>query len=714
MELILKDLSKEDKKIINGLKTLGIERPSDLILYMPRGYIDTSVSSLISSVEVGGSPSFFRLKILSKPSERLIKSGSKLITFRASDGFSSAQVSCFASAPKKSTGSFNSQYTLSGMLTSLNPGDQINLFGTVEIFNNNRQINLRRIVPDEQVNMIIPQYKGAIRILNEKNATNEKSDKKKKVEIKSEKVQQRVCMAFSNQDIVKECLLRIFYALKSNQKYILSIINSKFSSLYECLYKIHFPSSIEEANEAKSELIKIGTYQIYKNSRDRTTIVDESCVFDIDSNIVHDLFSRIEFPPTNDQLNATIEIINDLNKNKPMRRILSGDVGVGKTLPYLVSAVAAQMKGRSVGIMIPNVIVASQVATELKKYFPEIPFILLQKGDAKKKGFFIGDNKPILIGTSSLIFALKDSDYKIEYLIVDEQHRMGVQQREILKNSTTHSLEATATAIPRTMAIVCNGGLDVSVIKEKPVKKNIKTIIMEEKDKVELMRKIKSIVDMGRQVAIIYPIVEKKKENDDENDDPLIEPDDQYNESEDDNKVKEVVVAGEQMEKYFPNKVCVLHGKMKSDEKERKIQEMKDNKYNVLIASTVIEIGVTVPSMMAVIVVDADRYGVTTLHQLRGRIDRKGEITAMGEFGTFIMMVRRKINEKIRDRLAILVNHDDGFKIAEEDMIQRGFGDLSKIGSKQSGESSSIFYNLKIPHETLPPMFEYFESIENK
>lgn len=710
MELILNNLSKEEKKIVSGLKSIGIERPSDLILYMPRSYIDTSTSSLISNVDIGGSPSFFKLKILSKPSGRLLKNGTKLITFRASDGISSAQVSCFASSPKKSTGSFNEEYTLEGMLTKLNAGDYINLFGTVDIYNNNKQINLRRIVPNDQINMIIPQYRGAVRLISEKGD----SSKKKKIEIKSEKIQQRVAMAFSDQSIVKECLLRVLYALKSNQKHILSITNSKFSSIYECLYKIHFPSSINEANEAKSDLIKIGTYQIYKNSRDRTTVVDDSCIFNIDVNIVMELFSRVEFPPTNDQLKATIEIVNDLNKNKPMRRILSGDVGVGKTLPYLVSAVASQMMGKNVGIMIPNVLVASQVATELKKYFPEIPFILLQKGDAKKKGFSIGENNPILIGTSSLIFALKDSDYKIDYLIVDEQHRMGVQQREILKNSTTHSLEATATAIPRTMAIVCNGGLDVSVIKEKPVVKKIKTIIMEEKDKVELMRKIKSIVDMGRQVAIIYPIVEKNEQEQEQGEDSqLIEPDDQYNESDDDNKVREVVIAGEQMEKYFPNEVCVLHGKMKSDEKEKKIQEMKDNKYKILIASTVIEIGVTVPSMMAVIVVDADRYGVTTLHQLRGRIDRKGEITAMGEFGIFIMMIRRKINEKIRDRLAILVNHDDGFKIAEEDMIQRGFGDLSKLGSKQSGESSSIFSNLKIPHETLPSMFEYFESIEN-
>lgn len=710
MELILKDLSKEEKKIITGLKSIGIERPSDLILYMPRSYIDTSTPSLISNVEIGGSPSFFRLKILSKPSSRLLKNGTKLITFSSSDGFSSAQVSCFASSPKKSTGGFNDQYTLEGMITSLNAGDYINLFGTVDIYNGNKQINLRRIVPDDQTNMIIPQYKGAVRLVSEKG----NSEKKKRLEIKSEKIQQRIKMAFSNQDVVKECLLRIIYALKSNQKYILEVTNSKFSSIYECLYKIHFPSSIDEANEAKSDLIKIGTYQIYKNSRDRTTITDDSCIFNIDVSIINDLFSRIEFPPTNDQLKATIEIVKDLNKNKPMRRILSGDVGVGKTLPYLISAVAAQMKGRNVGIMIPNVLVALQVATELKKYFPEIPFILLQKGDAKKKGFSIGENNPILIGTSSLIFALKDSDYKIEYLIVDEQHRMGVQQREILKNSTTHSLEATATAIPRTMAIVCNGGLDVSVIKEKPVVKKIKTMIMEEKDKIELMKKIKSIVDMGRQVAIIYPIVEKKEQDQNQEDDAtLIEPDDQYEEPEDE-KVREVVIAGEQMEKYFPNKVCVLHGKMKPEEKEKKIQEMKDNKYNVLIASTVIEIGVTVPSMMAVIVVDADRYGVTTLHQLRGRIDRKGEITAMGEFGLFIMMIRRKMNQKIRDRLSILVNHDDGFKIAEEDMIQRGFGDLSKLGSKQSGESSSIFYNLKIPHETLPSMFEYFESIENK
>lgn len=709
MELSLPPLGEDDKKIVSRLKSIGIERPSDLILYMPTGYINTGTPSIINKCELGGGAQYFKLRVLSTPTEKALKNNLKLISFKVTDGYSVAYLSCFANTPKKQT-KFSMEFSLPTMLSSFVVNDELHCFATVELYNDYRQLKLVSLVPSDKINAIVPEYKGAVRITKTKPKEGAKPEKKR-MEIKSDTIKARVEMAFSSPDVVRESMMRVMYAIRKNQKTILEMVGARSASLYECLYKIHFPSSIEEANAAKEELTKIAIYQIYCNSRDRTSITDESCRFGITRGLIEELVARLPFTPTKSQMRSIWEICKDLNKNKPMRRILSGDVGVGKTTPCIITAVAAHLLGRVVAIMIPNVLVAAQVCAELKACFPEIPTLLLKKGDSKKKGFSLGDNNPILIGTSSLIFALKDTDFRVDYLIVDEQHRMGVEQREILKNSCTHSLEATATAIPRTMAIIFNGGLDISIIDEQPVYKDVKTVIMEDKDKRDLFSLIKKIVAMNRQVAIIYPIVEKKEEDTEEDGEVLISGDEEP-EDEDDNLIREVVVAGEKMEKFFPGKVCVLHGKMNQKEKDQILSEMKAGRYNIMIASTVIEIGVTIPSMMAVAVIDADRYGATTLHQLRGRIDRKGEITAEGGHGTFVMMVRRKMNQKIRDRLGILVRHNDGFKIAEEDMMQRGFGDLSKIGSRQSGHSSSIFMNLKIPHEMLPGMFEYYDSLE--
>lgn len=719
MELSLPPLGEDDKKIVSRLKSIGIERPSDLILYMPTGYINTGTPSIINKCELGGGAQYFKLRVLSTPTEKALKNNLKLITFKVTDGYSFATLSCFANTPQKQN-NFSIEFSLPAMLSSFVVNDELHCFATVELYKDYRQLKLVSLVPSNKINAIVPEYKGAVRISKVKQKEGVKpkegaKPKKKRTEIKSDTIKARVEMAFSSPDVVRESMMRVMYAIRKNQKTILEMVGARSASLYECLYKIHFPSSIEEANEAKEELTKIAIYQIYCNSRDRTSITDESCRFGITRRLIEGLVARLPFTPTKSQMRSIWEICKDLNKNKPMRRILSGDVGVGKTTPCIITAVAAHLLGRVVAIMIPNVLVAAQVCAELKACFPEIPTLLLKKGDSKKKGFSLGDNNPILIGTSSLIFALKDTDFRVDYLIVDEQHRMGVEQREILKNSCTHSLEATATAIPRTMAIIFNGGLDISIIDEQPVYKDIRTVIMDDKDKRNLFMLIRESVAMNRQVAIIYPIV-KKKEEEIEGEggtegETLISGNEEPGD-EDDNLIREVVVAGEKMEKLFPGKVCVLHGKMSQTEKDQILGEMKDGRYNIMIASTVIEIGVTIPGMALVAVVDADRYGATTLHQLRGRIDRKGEITAEGGHGTFVMMVRRKMNQKIRDRLGILVRHNDGFKIAEEDMMQRGFGDLSKIGSRQSGHSSSIFMNLKIPHEMLPGMFEYYDSLE--
>lgn len=670
------NLTKDEKKLVARLGALEIEQPSDLLLFPPIQYMDYRQPQMINKCLDG--KGYFKLTVSTFPRLFQNNGGTPRTVFSVSDGRNNAEVCIFGQA-------FD--------FKDLKVGETIHCRAEVKTWNGKLQLGNPEIVPESQRGRVVPVYKGKPKVVTP--AT----------------VYQRVQKAFPLYQ--QQAVERILEATGESEEDLLSISGVRAGSLKHWLERLHQPKTMEEAENALEDAARIAAYQVYCMAKQREEIHDPNCNLGISYDTVRELIEHIPFQMTRDQRRTVKEIIDDLNKEKPMKRLLSGDVGVGKTIAYLVPAVAAQKSGRRVAIMIPSTLVAQQVTKELGEYWPEVPVRLLEGGSSakrKKQPLDLSDN-PVLIGTSALIFALEKQEHHLDFLIVDEQHKMGREQREILKASHTHVLEATATAIPRTMAIISHGGMDISIIREKPVVKNIKTAVVEEKHRGKVFEEIRRVIEAGRQVAIIYPVVEKKEDPNGE-DENLI--DGEAPAQETNEKLTEVVEAGKLMEKSFPGRVCVLHGKMKQDEKSETMREMKAGKYDILVASSVIEIGVTVPSMMMVLVIDADRYGATTLHQLRGRIDRKGEITAEGGRGLFLMMVRRKMNEKIQNRLNILVNHDDGFDIAEEDMRQRGFGDISASGTRQSGSTNSVLINVKVTPERLAEMFERFDGEERK
>lgn len=659
----------DEKKLLSRTARLHVEEPSDLLFIVPKSLDDFSRRSRISLMEQGDR-GFFKLKNLTYPKKWDSRKNSKMSGFRltATDGETVVDLMINGIAFE---------------ISKLKPNEFFYCTGKLSEWNGRLQLTDITWIPSKKIGGIYPVYPSVPKTIT------------------SEKVSEKINIALENYiDIATKRIIKA--SACSSEQEVIEGAGIPFQSLKEFFYALHKPSSVDVFDSAIKSIKKIACFEVVSYAEQKEDIEVEESYIDIDEEYVNKLIKRTPFPLTSDQKFVIKDIINDLKSNKPMDRLLSGDVGTGKTIAYMIPVIAAVKAGKRVAIMVQSFLVANQVSKEINEYFPEIK-VVFKAGVMKKKEMEevekkINEGNSIIVGTSAITSSITNKDFDLDLLIVDEQHRMGKEQREELRKNHTNILEATATAIPRTMAIISHGGMDISYLKEKPVYKNIKTVIWDESHQKDLMTEIKNIVKEGYQCAIVYPVVDEKDKLIDENEDEEID------KTEERKKVKHAVEAYEKMCKFFPDNVALLHGKMKDADKESVLQGLKENKKQILIASSVIEIGVTLPSMMMLAVIDPDLHGVTSLHQLRGRVDRNGKITKSGLIPKFIMMVRRNMTEKISDRLNILVSHDDGFEVAEQDMLQRGFGELS--GTKQSGSTSSIFIGVKLTPQCVTDFIE--------
>lgn len=263
-----------------------------------------------------------------------------------------------------------------------------------------------------------------------------------------------------------------------------------------------------------------------------------------------------------------------------------------------------------------------------------------------------------------------------DLLIVDEQQKSSREQREILLGKHTNFLEATATAIPRTMGLVAHGSLNISIIKESPVKKEIISKIIFEKEKRDIFAQIKAQLALGNRCAVVLPAVEAKLTGSPELDA--------------ENERKSVVSAVDIWEKSFQGQVIGLHGRMKESEKISLLDQVRQGVYSVVLATSLIEIGVTIPNLTLILVIHPEKYGASSLHQLRGRLVRNG-----GK-GAFYLLAEDDVSEKTMERLKAVCAIKDGFELATADFEQRGFGDLGSDGTEQSGQPICLFKNIRI------------------
>jgi len=378
----------------------------------------------------------------------------------------------------------------------------------------------------------------------------------------------------------------------------------------------------------------------------------------------NELIDILDFSLTNDQIKAIEEINNDLSSSTKMFRLLQGDVGSGKTIVSLLSAYNTINSGFQVAMMAPTEILAKQHYNLAKKIFPKnlhIEFIS-GKTDYKTKKKIIEDLSiqkiDIIFGTHA-IFQKKINFKNLGLIIIDEQHKFGVNQRKRLSDKGGNNCDVllmTATPIPRTLTMTIYGDMDLSIIREKPkVRKPIKTYSKLENKINDIIKFIKKEINLNNQIFWVCPLIDESKKLDHSS----------------------AVKKFNYLKKMFPNQVSLLHGKTDKNEKETILKKFQENKFKILVSTTIIEVGIDFPNANVIIIENANKFGLSQLHQLRGRVGRGIKES------TCILMFKSNLSENAKKRIKILKNSNDGFVISEEDMKIRGFGDI--LGFKQSG-----------------------------
>ena len=448
-------------------------------------------------------------------------------------------------------------------------------------------------------------------------------------------------------------------------EYLLSKYN--LCDLNTAIKQIHFPDNFENFNKARKRLVfeELLSMQLALLSL-KSQYEVESEGISLDKNVkMSELIDKLPFRLTKAQLRVLEEIDNDLESSKPMNRLLQGDVGSGKTVVAEIAAYKAVKSGYQVAIMAPTAILATQHLESFTSLLDDtgIKCELLISGISKKKKEDILERLKngeidILIGTHALLE--ENVVFKnLGLVVTDEQHRFGVRQRSTIakKGDNPNVLVMTATPIPRTLALILYGDLDISIIDELPPnRKKIDTFPVTKEMDDRVNNFIKEQIDSGRQAYIVCPLVEDSEEIDARSVLELAE------------KYKNVV--------FKDYKVEYLHGKMKPKEKDEIMERFKNKDIDILISTTVIEVGVNVPNANIMVIENAERFGLAQLHQLRGRVGR-------GEYKSYCILKYQGNSDVIRKRMNVMKATNDGFIISEKDLELRGTGEF--FGTKQHG-----------------------------
>lgn len=436
------------------------------------------------------------------------------------------------------------------------------------------------------------------------------------------------------------------------------------ASLDFAIRQIHFPESFENLEKARYRLIfeellilQLGLLKLKSKKKNETAI-------HINKNYTKEFYSLLPFAPTNAQKRAISECIEDMSKEYAMNRLVQGDVGSGKTAVGAGVIYTAVKNGFQCALMAPTEILAAQhMDTISQMLFPTGIKIDLLTGstNAKQKheikSRLINGETDLVIGTHALI--QNDVEFRnLGVVITDEQHRFGVNQRANLamKGNEVHTLVMSATPIPRTLALMIYGDLDISVLDELPAgRRKIRTDVVDTRYHKRIYEFVKKAIARGEQAYIVCPLVEEGETD--------LLPATQYAEK----------LAQNEFKGY---NIGLLHGKMKAKDKDNVMTAFSDGSIKILVSTTVIEVGVDVPNATVMVIENAERFGLSQLHQLRGRVGR-------GSVQSYCILVSDSKSETAQNRLAIMKEYSDGFKIADEDLKQRGPGDF--FGNRQHG-----------------------------
>ena len=448
---------------------------------------------------------------------------------------------------------------------------------------------------------------------------------------------------------------------------------NNFHGLTESIFNSHFPESgidIDSLNSCSSiyqerlyfeELFKFELgLSIIKKGKE----VENGIAFNCDGVLVRKFIDTLKFKLTSAQQRVFEEILHDMRSQHPMNRLLQGDVGCGKTVIAVMAMLTAAECGYQAALMAPTEILAGQHYINIHKMIEDMGLkVCLMTGSKKKEREALrcdiaSGEINIIIGTHALI--QEGVEFKnLGLAIIDEQHRFGVMQRQLLRKKALNPdvLVMTATPIPRTLSMTLYGDLDYSVIDELPPGRSpVVTRLFNAGQKEYIYRAIAEETKKGRQVYVVYPVIDETEKT----------------------NLKSAIIGREALEKIFPNlKVELIHGRLKPQERENIMALFKTGAIDLLVSTTVIEVGVDVPNAAMMLIVHAERFGLSQLHQLRGRVGRGGS-----QSYCFLLMYE-PVSEDARRRLDIMIKTNDGFRIAEEDLDIRGPGEF--FGTRQAG-----------------------------
>lgn len=643
-----------NEKVFAKLSKMGITCPEQLLLHLPSHYLDCREFRNYLDITADSEPKIIPVTVTSTPST-LVSRASNMprLEFYVKDvDGTEAKAVIFGAANEW-------KFVL--------PGMKLYLRGRVGEFNSEKSLTDISLIQKSWIGKVIPIYKG------------------KKSVVSSEYVSNQI---YAHLDHVQNTVnhLELHFDGMNGAEILKNANLTHFGALSTFLNAIHRPESIKQGIEALYAAKTLTAFEILWLSKKRAKKnIEPLSAINIDNKMVEALIRKLPFDLTQDQENAIKAICEGLKSQYALYTLLSGDVGTGKTAVYGVCAAAAKVAKAKVAILLPNLLLVKQTKKKLNEWWPAMPTLAITS-----KTKLIGEdlvNNPVIIGTTAMFTRLEKAGWVPDFVIPDEQAKFAVSQRERLVAVHTNLLEATATCVPRSAALIMNGGMDMVVLRECPVKKQIISRIIGKSDRERLIEHIRKVVAGGGQAAILYPNVKVTEEN--------IE---KMNEAKTANKKylgakkkTSAVDSVEMWQKLFPGRVGLVHGKMTDDEKIAVIEQLDAKEIDVLISTTIIEAGIDTPSLRSVAVIDAWKFGIAQLHQIRGRVARTGGT------GYFFMYSSKEIPDEALLRLKAVEEESDGFVLAEIDMEQRGFGDLSEDSNQQSGVSrGGLFTGIKI------------------
>ena len=597
---------------------LGIYTVKDLLYHFPRGYVDYTTPVLLSDTTPDEN-NVVKVRVDKKIRPAYIRKGMTIYRVVASDDSGEIVITIY-----------NSEY----LYNSFEIGKEYVLYGKITGNLLKHEINSPLVLKADEECKIQPVYHLTEGL---------------------------------SQQMLRLTVKRALKALDSEiyepipKKYLLE---NNLSSLVYSLSNIHFPKDMEALSLAKNRLVfdellvlQLGMSLIKTNSHKATGCEMKNIPID-------EFYKSLPFELTNAQKRSINECIKDMCDVSAMNRLVQGDVGSGKTAVAAACGYFAYKNGFQTALMAPTEILATQHYETLKNFLEPLglnvclltgSMTLKTKNEIKRK--LAEGECHVAVGTHALIQSTTEFN-NLGLVITDEQHRFGVEQRALLSNkgNNPHRLVMSATPIPRTLALMIYGDLDISVIDELPKgRKPIQTYAVTGKLRERAFSFVKEQLDEGRQAYIVCPMIEET-----------------------DLDLKSVQkYAKDISQKQFKDyNVGLLHGKMPADKKEKVMVDFKEHKIDLLVCTTVVEVGVDVPNSTVMLIENADRFGLSQLHQLRGRVGR-------GEYQSHCILVTDNVTEESKTRLKILSKTNDGFKISEEDLKLRGPGDF--FGERQHG-----------------------------